>query len=182
MIYIMRHGLTEWNASRKMQGRTDIPLSEAGREMARKAAKEYKRVDFDICFCSPLCRAKETAELLLDGREVEIITDSRLTEMCFGVYEGTAYSPDNTESPIYQFFNSPESYSGVESGETFDELFSRTGAFLKEAVMPRIEKGENVLIVAHGAVNSSIICRLKNRELKYFWKDGIENCKLMKLG
>ena len=61
MLYIMRHGKTDWNELRKLQGRTDIELNEEGREMARKASKEYKDVHFDVCFCSPLKRAKETA-------------------------------------------------------------------------------------------------------------------------
>ena len=65
MLYIIRHGKTDWNELHKLQGRTDIPLNENGRQMAREAGQRYKEVHFDICFCSPLVRAKETAELLL---------------------------------------------------------------------------------------------------------------------
>ena len=65
MLYIMRHGRTDWNDMHKLQGRTDIPLNSCGREMAEKAAEEYKDVPLDICFCSPLIRAKETAEIVL---------------------------------------------------------------------------------------------------------------------
>ena len=78
MLYIMRHGRTDWNDLRKLQGRTDIPLNDAGREMADAARKEYADVRFDICFCSPLVRARETAEILLRGRDVPIIADDRL--------------------------------------------------------------------------------------------------------
>ena len=65
MLYIIRHGKTDWNELHKLQGRTDIPLNESGRKMARDAGQRYKEINFDICFCSPLVRAMETAELLL---------------------------------------------------------------------------------------------------------------------
>ena len=54
MLYIMRHGKTDWNAMRKLQGRTDIPLNEEGRQMAEHARTEYADIHFDICYCSPL--------------------------------------------------------------------------------------------------------------------------------
>lgn len=61
MLYIMRHGKTDWNALHKLQGRTDIPLNEEGRLMALKAHEEYKSWNIDVCYCSPLIRAVETA-------------------------------------------------------------------------------------------------------------------------
>ncbi|MBQ1538156.1 MAG: histidine phosphatase family protein, partial [Ruminococcus sp.] len=70
MLYIMRHGKTDWNSQHKLQGRTDVPLNEEGRKMAQRAAEEYRGVHFDVCYCSPLSRARETAEILLDGRDV----------------------------------------------------------------------------------------------------------------
>ena len=78
MLYIMRHGKTEWNKKKKLQGRTDIPLCHEGIEMAEKAREEYKDVHLDICYCSPLIRARTTAEILLEGRNVPIVTDDRL--------------------------------------------------------------------------------------------------------
>ncbi len=181
MLYVIRHGITDWNEELKMQGRTDIPLNEKGREMARAAAMEYKDVHFDICFASPLCRAYETAQIVLDGREIEIIKDDRLKEICFGVYEGQVYSSHDPESPLYTFFKKPEMYTGVEGGETFEELFKRTGEFLKEEVEPRLEKGMDILIAGHGAMNSSIVCQKKGIPLSRFWEAGIPNCKLMEI-
>ena len=93
MLYIMRHGKTEWNELHKLQGRTDIPLNEEGRQMAKIAGEKYKDINFDVCYCSPLVRAKETAKLVLEGRNVPIIYDERLREMSFGIYEGTNRPP-----------------------------------------------------------------------------------------
>ena len=181
-LYIIRHGRTDWNDLRMLQGKTDIPLNEDGRRMAAEAAKEYAEIPFDICFCSPLVRAKETAEILLRGRDVPVEYDDRLMEMSFGVYEGVKCSFDIPDCPVNQFFFHPESYDDpVEGGESTQDLMERTGSFLREKVYPRLERGEDVLIVGHGAMNSSIICNALELSLTEFWSKGIENCKLMKL-
>lgn len=90
MLYIIRHGKTDWNELHKLQGHTDIPLNANGIAMAENAAKEYKNVHFDVCYCSPLTRARQTADIILRDRDekVPVIIDDRLIEMCFGEYEG----------------------------------------------------------------------------------------------
>lgn len=181
MLYIMRHGKTDWNAKHKLQGRTDIPLSEEGRKMAEDAGKECSNVHFDICYCSPLIRARETAEIVLKGRNIPIISDDRLKEMCFGIYEGTENSFQIPDCPINVLFHHPESYLAVENGESLEELYARTGSFLKEIIEPALEQGKDILIVGHGAMNSSIVCQVKNIPVEKFWSAGIDNCKLMKL-
>lgn len=181
MLYIMRHGTTDWNVEKRMQGRTDIPLNEEGRALAREAKEKYSDAHFDICFCSPLVRARETAELFLEGRDIDIVIDDRLVEMSFGIYEGVDSPAKIPGSPIRTFFKEPENYTGVEGGETFEELFERTGEFLEEKVEPLLSEGKDVLIVGHGAMNSAIISRIKGFERKDFWTVGIENCKLLKL-
>lgn len=181
MLYIMRHGKTDWNAKHKLQGRTDIPLNEEGIQMAEQAKEKYKDVNFDICYCSPLVRAKQTAEIVLEGRNIPIVYDDRLMEMCFGVYEGVTHPSQIEGSSIRKLFKDPADYPGVEDGETFDDLFARTGSFLKEVVQPQLDAGKDVIIVGHGAMDSSIVCQVQNIPLEKFWDAGIENCKLMKL-
>jgi len=83
--------------------------------------------------------------------------------------------------PINVLFKDPVNYIPVENGESFEQLFARTGEFLEQAVRPQLEDGKDVLIVGHGAMNSSIVCQIKNEPLENFWKAGIKNCKLMKL-
>ena len=100
MLYIMRHGRTDWNVRHKLQGRTDIPLNEEGRRMAEKAGEEYRDVPLDICYSSPLVRARETAEIVLSGRNIPILTDDRLREMSFGEYEGAENTFSDPECPI----------------------------------------------------------------------------------
>lgn len=182
MLYIMRHGRTDWNDRHKLQGRTDIPLNAEGRQMAEKAAEEYRSVPLDVCWCSPLIRARETAEILLRGRDVPILTDDRLLELSFGSYEGLENSFSIPDCPVNVIFQAPEKYTASVGGaETFDELFARTGAFLREVIDPLMKEGKDVLIVGHGVMNLSIISQVRNLPRKDFWSTGIENCKMIRL-
>ena len=182
MLYLIRHGRTDWNDLHKLQGRTDVPLNDEGRRMAEEARKEYLDVHFDICFSSPLIRAKETAEILLRDRNIPVLTDDRLMEMSFGSFEGLENSFRIPDCPINTLFFTPEKYNSPPGGaESLDELFSRTGAFLRERVDPLLKEGKDVLIVGHGAMNSSIACQVRKLPRAQFWSAGIENCKLMRL-
>ena len=183
MLYIVRHGQTDWNAIRMLQGNTDIPLNDVGRQMARDAAAQLEGIHLDVCYCSPLVRAKETAQLLLEGRDIPIIYDDRIREMCYGKFEGVKYPYGDT---IYTYFKHPENYhpdiTDPDAGaETFDELFARTGEFLAEVIYPQLDEGKDIIIVGHGGMNSSIVCQIRNLPIEEYWSAGIENCKVMRL-
>lgn len=181
MLYLMRHGQTDWNIFRKLQGQTDIPLNDNGRQMARAAARQYTDMHFDVCYCSPLSRAIETAEIFFDGRNTPIIKDNRLIEMGFGIYEGAEKTFDIPDCPINELFYHLENYKPVENGESLEALFARTGEFLKSEAKPHLDKGENVLIVGHGVMNCSIICQVRELPLEQFWSVHMENCKLIEV-
>ena len=86
MLYIMRHGKTDWNAKHKLQGRTDIPLNEEGIQMAEQAKEKYKDVNFDICYCSPLCqgaKAEQPKICFWKEENIPIVYDDRLMENVF---------------------------------------------------------------------------------------------------
>lgn len=177
----MRHGKTDWNLLHKLQGKTDIPLNEMGRQMARDARERYKDIHFDVCFSSPLLRARETAEIVLEGRDVPVIIDDRLAEMGFGIYEGTEEVFEKPECPVRVLFFNPEKYEAVGGAESLESLIKRTSEFLDEVAMPLVNEGKDVLILGHGAMNSAVIGNIRHKELKDFWAEGIENCKLIKL-
>lgn len=181
-LYIIRHGRTDWNDRHKLQGRTDIPLNDEGRRMASAAAEEYADIAFDVCFCSPLCRAKETAEILLKGRNVPVYYDERLMEMAFGAYEGIEDSFKIPDCPVNQFFFHPEDYrEPAGGGESTYDLMARTGGFLEEVAYPLLAQGKSILIVGHGAMNMSIVVQVRKLPVEDFWKTGIKNCKLIQL-
>ena len=66
-LYLIRHGETDYNKMKRNQGQIDIPLNEYGRELARKTREGLAEVPFDLCLCSPLSRARETAEIILEA-------------------------------------------------------------------------------------------------------------------
>ena len=158
MIYVIRHGKTDWNVRQLMQGDVDVPLNEAGREDAVKAREANPDLPVDICYCSPLVRAKETAEIFLEGRNIPVIPDDRLREMCFGVYEGELAMGEFKETGFYEH---PEDYRTPEGGESFEEVFARTGEFIREILAPLVKEGKNVLIAGHGVMNCAFISQLE---------------------
>lgn len=87
-FYVLRHGQTDWNVAARLQGSTDIPLNDTGRQQARKAAEVLASEGIDRIISSPLSRALETAQLVGARIGVEPETDARLLERHFGLFEG----------------------------------------------------------------------------------------------
>ena len=134
-IYLIRHGETDYNKNRRIQGQCDIELNDYGRELARITAQGLKDVPFDIVYTSPLKRAKETAEIITGDRNVIWIEDARIQEISFGEYEGRCCSKENFNVPdkaFLNFFTDTANYSTPPGGESFEDIIKRTGEFLTE--------------------------------------------------
>ena len=86
-IVLVRHGETDWNYDGRLMGQKDIPLNEQGREQARILREKLSGMNFDCCYTSPLSRAKETAEIICDGR-CEVFCNDDLKERYGGEMEG----------------------------------------------------------------------------------------------
>jgi len=179
MLYMLRHGQTDWNKEWKLQGQVDIPLNDAGRNMAIEAGKRHKDINIDMCFCSPLNRARETAELFLKGRDVPITGDDRLKEMSFGNYEGFVNVLQDKTCPISDFFHAPDRYKAEGGAESIEELAARTAEFYTQVVAPLLDNGKDILLVGHGAMNCALIGGILNIPKRDFWKPMTDNCKLI---
>ena len=94
LIYVLRHGITQWNKLKKVQGAMDIPLAPEGIELAKRTGEALKDVPFDICFTSPLARARQTAHYVLGNRQIPVIEDKRIQEIDFGVLEGSRFKDE----------------------------------------------------------------------------------------
>lgn len=172
-LYMIRHGETEWNRQKLLQGQSDVPLNDYGRELAKVTADAIKDIPFDKVYSSPLCRAFETAQILAGKYGIQ--TDDRLKEICFGAGEGV--KSETLGDTFSNFFFAPEKYIPPQGGETYEELRQRASDFLKDKIFPNREKNQNVLIVAHGAVNKALMLVLKNLEIKDIWKGEFQkNC------
>lgn len=155
-IYLMRHGETDWNKARRLQGQSDIPLNEYGIELAVKTAQALEDVPFDMAFCSPLGRAQETAKIILGNRKTPLYTDVRLKEINFGTNEGVCFdaAKQNPEDPLHNFFCKPDLYSPPQSAESFAQVAERGSGFLQEKILPLEGRCKTVLIVAQAAINN----------------------------
>ena len=140
MIYVVRHGETEWNALNKVLGRTDIPLNSKGINQAREMAGSLKDLKIDKILSSPLIRTRQTADIISAALGMDYIIDERLIEHDFGIFEGTDRFSREYQEAKRQFF---ARYPG---GESFFDLVSRVYPLLKEI------EGENVLLVTHGGI------------------------------
>ena len=100
-LYLVRHGQTDWNKEKRLQGQEDIPLNDFGRHLAKETGIGLRNVRFDLCFSSDLKRALETASLILDegSSKVPIIMDKRLKEIAFGEWEGKSVARNQMEVP-----------------------------------------------------------------------------------
>ena len=88
-IYYVRHGQTDFNLMKKMQGGgTEKDLNETGINQAQETKKNLENIKFDVILCSPMNRAKQTAQIIDNGRNLPIITDERIRERKLGEYEG----------------------------------------------------------------------------------------------
>ncbi|MDO4198033.1 MAG: histidine phosphatase family protein [Erysipelotrichaceae bacterium] len=179
MLYLMRHGKTSWNINRRYQGNTDIPLCDEGILQAKEAKEKYKDVHFDICYTSPLSRARKTAEIVLEGRDIQIITDERLREMNFGEYEGRYVNKDDKDDPMTILFDSPEKFVPGIGGERLEDVIKRTGSFLEECVYPY--KDRDILLIGHGAMFSGLYCSIFDIPVENYWQHFTKNCELVKV-
>ena len=177
-LYLLRHGETDWNKERKIQGCTDIPLNDYGRELARKTGEGMKDISIDLVITSPLVRAKETAQLVLAGRDVKVIENPQIQEMNFGEYEGRPSDEEPTASILRAFFKNPGAYPPPKQGESIPELLERTGDFLKELFGNPKLQDKNILVSTHGAAMTGLVNNIKGQlEVNDFWKMGVPpNC------
>ena len=174
-LYIIRHGQTDWNRARKLQGRTDIQLNEYGRYVAELTREGLKEIPFDVAFTSPLSRAKETAEIILQDRKIPIIEEERIIEVNFGGYEGKDFRMEDEN--LQNFFARPELYRPVNGSESMEAIIRRTGAFLNELFADPKYQDSTILIATHGAALCGLLCNIKKWPIADFWKGGLhKNC------
>lgn len=150
-IYLIRHGQTAWNAdNNRYCGRTDIPLTEKGVKQAERLREQLQSVQFDGVFSSPLQRAKATAELAT-GREV--ITDERLIEADFGLWENKTREEFISEniSSWKDWSSDPATARAGVTGETGLEVVQRVDNFFND-LLAKHSSG-TFLVAAHNGVN-----------------------------
>jgi broad specificity phosphatase PhoE len=147
-IVLVRHGETDWNRIRRVQGHTDVPLNDEGRRQARELAAELDGEVVDAVYSSDLSRARETAEILSTARSVPVVSLPELREKHFGTWEGLT----DTEV-LEQFPDAPA--GGWGDGESSEQLADRIVQVIERIV--EAHPGELVLVVTHGGPMRAIL-------------------------
>lgn len=181
IMYIVRHGETDWNRMHRVQGQTDIELNDYGRKLALETAEGMRDIRLDLCFTSPLKRARETALIILGDRKIPVCDDARIEEICFGKYEGVRIGEENEDSQAFgRFFSDTAHYAAPGDGETVGALYDRTGAFLQEMETRPDLADKNILVSTHGAAMTALLNRIRgNLSVADFWKDEVPpNCSV----
>ena len=125
MIYFIRHGQTDDNLNQIYTGQKDVPLNQNGIAQAQSTAEELKDTKIDICFCSPLLRAKQTCEIIVGSLD-DVIIDERLVERSFGKYEGLTRKQ-------FDFTNfCKKGFKELNGAESVEDVEKRVHGFLDE--------------------------------------------------
>ena len=172
-LYLVRHGQTDVNRARKMQGRINIPLNEHGKAQARAAAARTSGIVFDAVFSSPLDRALQTAAIISQIAPDQIITDDRLIETDFGKYEKRSYLLLGPAMTLYWAL--PEIFPAPETVETISSMVERSRSFIRDL---ETQPFENVLVSCHGGIIRALCGCLENRPRGILWRPKPHNCEL----
>jgi broad specificity phosphatase PhoE len=152
-----RHGRTAWNADRRFQGQTDIPLDDEGRAQALALATHLRGESFDLAVASDLTRARTTAEAILAGRELTLALDPALREMHFGVWEGLTWTEIVARWPeLAERYEFSPRYYVPEGGESWEHLCERVEGALRR-VEAQLAPGGRALLVSHAGVMHAIL-------------------------
>jgi probable phosphoglycerate mutase len=171
IIYLTRHGETEWNIEKRLQGRGDSPLTKDGIQRAKELRDRIKNIDIDVIYSSPIKRALNTANILRGNKNIDIVTDDRLMEMCFGDYEGTSMVDKHEDMKIY--FERPKEYVVKNGVEPYEDVFARINSFLDELTSNPRYKDSNIFVATHGGMLRGFLYLLKDIDLNEYWGNGL---------
>ncbi len=173
-LILVRHGQSLWNVEDRFTGWVDVPLTAKGVEEALAAGGRLKGISVDVAYTSGLQRAQRTLDLILEGMgvSVPIIRDPALNERHYGDLQGlnkkkTAEKFGDEQVKIWR-----RSYDiPPPNGESLKDTAARTLPFFERAILGDIAQGKDVLVVAHGNSNRSIVMQL----------DGLSEAEVLEL-
>lgn len=172
-IWLVRHGQTNLNKAKLMQGRTDEPLNETGLEQARRTRALIGDIQFDAVYASPLGRAINTGAIVGNIDKEDVIIDDRIIETDFGKYEKCRYTGMGIKMSLYWAL--PEIFPAPNTVETIESMVARASDFLKDLEQ---KDYENVLIAAHGGILRAVNGYLLDKSNGIKWRPKMHNCEV----
>lgn len=155
-ILLIRHGETDWNVDKRLQGHIDIPLNEAGRRQVLALGAALADEGIDAIFASDLQRARATAQAVADVAGLEVGIDAGLRERCYGAFEGLRHTDIEAKYPeAYRVWKAREPDArypaGQREAETMREFYQRSVQAVRR-VLDGVGRQHKVAIVTHGGV------------------------------
>lgn len=174
-IYLIRHGETDGNKGKTIQGCIDLPLNAKGIEQAEKMAAYFKDIPLDAIYCSSMGRARRTAQELAKVKGLDITPMDELREITFGEWEGVDFGDIERRWPegFKTYFVNPMQWTPP-GGETLPHAQERSfGALM--GIMEKEGHDKNIAIVCHGGIIRVLICTLLGLDLSYIWRLSVAN-------
>lgn len=168
-LYFVRHGESEWNVADKICGSTDIPLTDKGKEQAMETGRliNSMNIKIDQILYSPLSRAADTAKAISDLTGIPAVVEPRITEQCFGKYEGISpRSREDFKLAKQQFVNS------YEGGESMLRLAQRIYNVLDEIKA----SDKTYMLVAHNGIARVVKSYFDDMTNEEYGSFGVKNC------
>ena len=167
-IHLIRHGETDWNKERRVQGQSESQLTELGIQQAQQLGRRIDHLDFDKIYCSSSLRTRQTAEHAFPDTNTEIAYLDELREIFLGHWEGHLYEDLAKREPDSHrhFWEQPHLFD-VEGAETFYQLQERAVGAVRKMLKQFVRR--KVAIVSHGALIKSLLCHFQQRPMSELW-------------
>ncbi len=169
-IILIRHGETDWNKEGRFQGQIDIPLNERGKDQSLKASKYLQEIKFTKAFSSSMKRPYETAKIILgEENKIEIKEIKDLVEISHGLWEGKLEKEIKETWPeiLKKWHSKPESIIMPE-GESIKQVSERSISAWNN-ICESQQDNDTTLVVAHDAVNKTLICNILGLDYSNIW-------------
>ena len=176
-IYLIRHGQTKWNTSKRFQGHTDTQLDCKGEEQAEKLSERLKAIRFDAIYSSDLSRAVHTANMVAKARPLEVQIIHQIKEIGFGHWEGCKFQEIVCkEDGVGAIWHQDPKLVEIPGGETFDQVRTR----LKDALTMIIQNhpDQRVALFSHGGPIRHMLMQCFDLPSHLFWKMEVENTSI----
>ena len=169
-LLLVRHGETQWNREGRFQGQIDIPLNENGLRQADQAGEFLKTIPIDAAVTSSMSRPRETADRILKHHpHIQLALRDDLWEISHGTWEGKLESEIRaTDGALLDAWQAKPETVQMPEGENLHDVFTRSIAGWNDIVQ-QAKPGTTTLVVAHDAINKSILCHIAGLEPSAFW-------------
>lgn len=177
LVFLIRHGNTEFNKKNTFRGKFDIPLDDNGIKQAEKTGKFLEDIDFDIIYSSPLSRAYKTAQIIekYQNEDIDIIKEEGFDDLGFGEWEGIGYEEARSKYPVIfeQWVKEPFKAS-IPGGEMLKEVQDRSWETLKKVTTQ--SKDSVIAVVTHRVINILLISKILDVGNNSIWKINQDPC------